>query len=72
METSWARVLIKFFNRSLITLKFGGEKRERESRKRERERERAKKERARERESESERESKLLFLRSQVVVVLHS
>jgi hypothetical protein len=62
---------IKFFNRSPLTLKFGAEKkRERESRKRERERE----PRKRERESERARarESKLLFLRSQVVVVLHS
>ena len=60
---------IKFFNRSPLTLKFGAEKRERESRKRERERE----PRKRERESERARarESKLLFLRSQVVVVLH-
>ncbi len=47
-----------FFNRSPITLKFeAGKIREREYRKREC-------------ESESERESKLLYLRSQVVVVL--
>ena len=49
----------KFFNRSPITLKFEAEKLERESQERES-------------ESESERESKLLYLRSQVVVVLHS
>jgi len=54
------RVLSNFFNRSLLTVKFGAERGERESRKRERESERA---RAR------ARESRLLFLRSQVVVV---
>ncbi len=48
----------KIFNRSPITLKFGAEKiRERERQKRERERARAR-----------ARESKLLYLRSQVVV----
>ncbi len=55
----------KIFYRSLITLKFGAEKIERESQERERARE---SERARARA----RESKLLLLRSQVVVVLHS
>jgi hypothetical protein len=61
----WGHVVdgsINFFNRSplTLTLKFGAEKK-RESRERERESERAR-----------ARESKLLFLRSQVVVVLHS
>ncbi len=61
MVPSWGEGPIKFFNRSLLTLKFGAERGERESRKRERDSERA---RARARESRL-----LLFLRSQVVVV---